>query len=242
MYLAFERILSGIEPRQNPLKNGRPESERKWLDRALLRISSLIARVLPNEADPVLAFRTQQYEALRCALFHAKDVTTAILPGSPDTRPLVVKALEDLSVLVSIMIEQEYEIFRNASGATPHTIAQFAQAFAMTMQIGVTEQRADPSAINSDYPERTAVSELADLRYEGPSDSAGYEHVVIGTVRVEALSSLMINAVVSWRPDTPGITSYADIDMLDLSNVDVLEVAQIFALHNRAMPRTRFQL
>jgi hypothetical protein len=117
-FLALEAILSARV-------TGGPTGDWAWLKYALQTLITQtgldLSRYLSSPAaDPVAAFRAEQYAASRCATFHAKAHRGALLPGSVDDRELVLTALNHVTRLVIDLAEPVVGTRRPSGGVTPY--------------------------------------------------------------------------------------------------------------------------
>lgn len=98
LFLALESVLSDIYPWQRGI------SEAKWfrgaLQRAIEGYGLDMSRYLEKSSfNPYRRFLKEQYDARRCALFHAKLSQGPILPGDRSSHDDLVKATERLGRL-----------------------------------------------------------------------------------------------------------------------------------------------
>lgn len=117
LYLMFETLLQTIEPiRLKP--NGKPaEGERAWMERALRFADTTLgwsSAVSWSANDSVTYFLTNQYDNIRCNLFHAKG--GHILPNDQLSAYAVHKMLLELESLCLHLLYKLYPI-RGACGA-----------------------------------------------------------------------------------------------------------------------------
>jgi hypothetical protein len=102
MFLSLESVLS----RNAPKGTG---SEKQWLLDCLNSLDgsggfNLRAHLPTQRPDALERFVDDQYDAHRCAMFHAKEQRSPLLPGSYADRQLVEDALRDLSrVLLGVI-------------------------------------------------------------------------------------------------------------------------------------------
>ena len=94
LFLGLESMLSIICPK------AKGEGERKWLSRALYKVNKktrLSSLVPQNCSDPVAYLVKNQYDSIRCKLFHAK--TKTVLPYKAFDPTLVSTAYKTLLML-----------------------------------------------------------------------------------------------------------------------------------------------
>lgn len=152
-YLAFESILSTIEP-MRLRQSGRPaERERDWLDRALLKAASVIdfAEYLPRDVsdDPIRAIRDSIYASFRTGTFHAKTGAPVFLPHDDETRRLLGDSVERLRRLYVDLARVVLGLrFLGSGGLTPVGFQTVTSSWNVT-QFYATSESVDIEAIES---------------------------------------------------------------------------------------------
>lgn len=108
-YLALEAVLSDITP-QKLHPNGRRESERDWLTRALVDAG------LATAGDGALA--DELYRGVRASLSHAKSGRDVLLPYDNAERDKVLASLHRVVSLYLEVVASHLGVARHAGGAT----------------------------------------------------------------------------------------------------------------------------
>lgn len=93
LYEAYRNLWLGLEALLSTISSKRPsESERKWLRRVLVEVASRIeARpLLPDSRSLADYMMAEQYERMRCYLFHAKPEDGMAAPTLPDPESLAL--------------------------------------------------------------------------------------------------------------------------------------------------------
>ena len=235
MYLAFESLLtSRYGGPQHDSSTGRVEGETKWLRHVLPDLNREIPLqpyVQQRAKDPVEAFFKEQYEAKRCALFHAKLGRGAILPGSFSERTTVAVALNQLGQLVSEMIERFLFVKRSSSGMSLYAMAKVGEAFAAQgLTLGVTDDDTPITRESSVVsPKGRPIVDL-NTSYHGAPDGIGYEHTFIGTADASQLATMSIHSIVGHIADE--LIAGATIPGLVIAGFDTVEVCLIYRMRN----------
>jgi hypothetical protein len=236
-FLALEAILSA-------LVIGGPGGERAWLAHALREVESRgtveIVRYVKNAgADAVEAFLDEQYEALRCATFHAKEHRHVLLPGSLVEREQVAEALEGLTRLVMALAEGVAKVgYRGGAMTVAGFEGMFIAPKVETMELFLV--RFDEHGV---LDERVPL----EVRYVGKlDDDRGFEHGFLGDVAVSEIAGTAFDSLTAASPEAGGMTPALDLHLpilpIDAEGVDKFEVILVFALHNLQQPKRRFVL
>jgi hypothetical protein len=234
-FLAFESILS-------ERVTGGPGGERVWLDYALRQVASAQGLDMSNyvtgtSADSVEAFLDQQYEALRCATFHAKSHRPVLLPGTAEEHDKVVAAIEPLARLVLHLTEPVVSTRRPSSAITTFGFeATYISHKANTMRLHLLRSE------GGEYVERVELP----CEYVGRAPES-QEWGFRGVVDVSTIEGRTFDALSATAPEGEGgFLSPSALDEtfpfppLDASGADHFQVLLIFTLTNRQLPKTRF--
>lgn len=237
-YLAFESILSELEPPQIS-SSGTPESEKKWLRRTFhIYAPYLTGTIPPNAPDPFQIFYDQVYRAKRCAMFHARRAMVTILPRSFDSRHEVEIALEQLAYVVSQLFSAHGAGRRQGGMVTYAGFELIMQGISSVFTLAVTDSP-EQAAKNPDHHDVifTDLSTMPITENSQPS----FERVFLGTSPTSELQAPTVNAIVGRNTATNDILTVGAIDALQIEGVDTLEVAYTVRIRSRGMPNTRFQ-
>lgn len=155
LYLMFETLLQTIEPiKLKP--NGKPaEGERAWIERALrladttLRWSSVVNW---SASDSVTYFLINQYDNIRCKLFHAKG--GHILPNDQLSAHAVHKMLLELESLCLHLLYKLYPI-RGARGSITYN------GFELIMKAGFNDTTGFACNVATEPQNRTKGIDLS---------------------------------------------------------------------------------
>jgi hypothetical protein len=239
-FLALEAMLS------RAVSGGPARGDRAWLRYALQEVGQTtnidLRRYLSQSsaADPVEQFIHEQYEARRCAIFHAKAHRRPLLPGSANERDHVVSALEPLLRLILDLSDRVLNL-RFPSGVM--TIGGFELMVIGTLvSRGITLGVAnDPSALRQTQTaaglDGLAHTELA-TRHLGRLDAAGREHGFLGETR--DVPDFAFNSIFSYVNGE--LCSRHALPDLCAAGVDRVQVLIRWFLDNRQTPKSRFSL
>lgn len=168
MYLVFEILMQAIAPIE--LKaNGKPaEGERAWVDRALCAADETYhwsTKVTWSASDYVAYFLSDQYDNIRCNLFHSKG--NRILPNEQLGQHTVHKMLLELEALCLCLMGKLYPIRKGSGGVT-------YQGFALMMKAGFENTTAFISSMALDLCNATGEVALVNplLLLEADSTAA----------------------------------------------------------------------
>jgi hypothetical protein len=257
LYLALEAIVSThvltertASARQREDGRGKPThlGERRWLKVALRAIGQeidLLPYVDDGPALPHNRLFAEQYEACRCALFHAKAERRPLLPGEAEDREVVSKAAEQLGRLVVALI-QHYLHLSPSSGVL--TYAGFAAQMAAGgphVTVWASEQPGPPGRIGA-VPDSGATR--LSTTYLRQVDDHGAAHAFLGELAVAQAGSSTIRrlgtqiaAGVALPLPLPTMFDCAvTIDDLDYSGSDRFVVTLVRLLNNVQAARTQF--
>ncbi len=235
MYLAFESMLTGTFGGPQPDKStGRLETETMWLKRVLGELDNVIplqAYVLQGVSDPITTFFNDQYEANRCALFHAKLGKRAILPGSFAERAKVATALRQLGSLVAHMLRTFLCTKRSFSGKSLYAMTQevhnlTAQGF--TLGVNEDDTPFDPMA-SVISPKGLPVVDFG-TSYQGVTDGIGFEHAFFGTIDAHHIGTMSIQCLVGHVATVPYV--HDSVPSLVVTGMDIVETKFLYRMHN----------
>jgi hypothetical protein len=239
LYLAFESVLSTYIPSAGAI------GDRNWTKQALMAVAAggfdLSPYVPPRTVHVVDVLFREQYEAHRCALFHAKTDQKPLLPGYIADRQKVLRAHARLSDLMSRLLSHRFSIQQQTGGITPYGFSAPIQALAPKVRLGVTATPAatEPQSATT-IGQRTDISRL-NTQYKGAVDEEklGREHEFRGHGQVAQFLSPLVNSILFWASEDDEGENMA-VEELDLSGVDAFDVRLTFIMNNRQMPRRRF--
>lgn len=245
LYEAYRNLWLGLEALLSAVSTKRAdEGERKWLRRVLADISARIDMrpSLPDSRDLADYMLTDQYERMRCYLFHAKPEDGMAAPTLPDPEALALAYAQ----LIRIWRDIASHLIGVRQGGIGVVTYEGFRAFLFTpfsSGLGVVYSDARDPAGNEDTqinPSGAARVELEHPRYQ--------DGAMPGLVSVSA--SLLIEVQASlpelWRFGCeigPKETLFcvARIDGgLELSGVDQLDILQVFRLKNASSPKVSF--
>lgn len=237
LWLGLEALLYSIQPKRSD------EGEGKWLRRVL---NHVVAQVelkpyLPAQSTDVVRYMMDdQYEAMRCYLFHAKPDSLVGIPTIPD--PEKTAAAYAQLIMIWRTIAQHFCGVRMMGGGVvtyegfKHMMDQTLSAkLTMACTDDPTPPSKDDTAIS---PVGSDVIEFDEVLYQGD--------VTPGRVAIKGIM------IVSNHPKLPllhrvcsrvkeALLSVAYVDGgFDLSGIDRFETVQVFRLHNQGTPKTLF--
>jgi len=236
LFLSLEALLNGIYPKQQS------EQEKKWLRNALSKISDKmdISQYTPSgEKDPVAYQLENQYERIRCRLFHAK-FPDALLPQEEPSLADVTAAYGALLRLWRKIAEVFYQVTSPGGFLTSY-------AFKMLMD------KEFSSPLSLQFTEDDSVPGDDDMQVS-PRGLATYEFE-----KTEYLSETK-PSIVSWREETRVRDSHNNLFIhricslvnntllnvdfirngLSIKGVDVFQTYQNMRLLNTDYPKTTF--
>ncbi len=126
MYLVFEILMQNIAPIQLKSSGKPAEGERSWIDRALRTADDTFkwsTKVNWSTSDYIEYFLSNQYDNIRCNLFHSKG--ERILPNDQLGKHIVHKMLLELEDLCIYLMDNLYPITNNRGGVTYHGFESF---------------------------------------------------------------------------------------------------------------------
>ncbi|HET7662949.1 MAG TPA: hypothetical protein VFK31_04845 [Rhodanobacteraceae bacterium] len=245
LYEAYRNLWLGLEALLSTISAKRvDEGERKWLRRVLAEVGARIdvRPLLPDSRGLADYMLTDQYERMRCYLFHAKPEEGMAAPTLPDPEALALAYAQLIRIWRDIA---HHLVGVRQGGIGVVTYEGFrALLFApFSSGLGVVYSDARAPAGNEDTlinPGGTARIELENPRYQ--------DGVMPGLVSVSA--SLPIEAQVSlpelWRfgCEVGSEKKLFCVERVEgglgLSGVDQLDVLQVFRLKNASSPKLSF--
>lgn len=245
LYEAYRNLWLGLETLLSTISAKRVnEGERKWLRRVLVEVAARIdvRPLLPDSRDLAEYMLTDQYERMRCYLFHAKPEDGMEAPTFPDPESLALAYAQ----LIRIWRGIAYHLVGVRQGGTGVVTYEGFRAFLFTpfssgLNVVYSDARApvgnEDTQIN---PGGAARIELENTRYQ--------DGAMPGLVSVSA--TLPIAAQDSlpelWRFGCeigPGKALFCVGSVeggLGLSGIDQLDIQQIFRLKNASSPKVAF--
>jgi hypothetical protein len=238
LWLGLEALLSAISAKRAD------EGERKWLRRVLAEIGARIdvRPLLPDSRDLADYMLADQYERMRCYLFHAKPEDGMAAPTLPDPEALSLAYAQ----LIRIWRDIAHHLIGVRQGGMGVVTYEGFRALLLTpfsSGLGVVYSDARAPAANGDTkinPGGTARIELKNPRYQ--------DGAMPGLVSVSA--SLLMESKDSlpelWRfgcevgPEKTLFCVGRVEGGLGLSGVDQLDVLQVFRLKNASSPKVSF--
>lgn len=238
LWLGLEALLSAISAKRAD------EGERKWLRRVLAEIGARIdvRPLLPDSRDLADYMLADQYERMRCYLFHAKPEDGMAAPTLPDPEALSLAYAQ----LIRIWRDIAHHLIGVRQGGMGVVTYEGFRALLLTpfsSGLGVVYSDARAPAANGDTkinPGGTARIELKNPRYQ--------DGAMPGLVSVSA--SLLMERKDSlpelWRfgcevgPEKTLFCVGRVEGGLGLSGVDQLDVLQVFRLKNASSPKVSF--
>lgn len=201
LYLAFESILSTVEPVRHRV-SGRPEQEGLWLRRAL---ASAEQRLLAaNEAyrlgwflDPpsdatgeagVDAVMDDLYSGVRTTVFHSKDGREVALPQREPDRPRVAEALSRYSRFFLQLAEVELGARFLSGGIGQGLVDTLADGVMTRFTVGLSDRVLDLDG----FDEAAAASLTLMATGRAPELDSPFSAAVRGVLAGEEVPSAMV--------------------------------------------------
>lgn len=238
LWLGLEALLSAISAKRAD------EGERKWLRRALADIDTRIdvRQLLPDNRDLADYMLADQYERMRCYLFHAKPEEGMAAPTLPDPETLALAYAQ----LIRIWRDIAHHLIAVRQGGISVVTYEGFKALLFTpfsSGLGVVYSDARAPAGNAD----TQINPSGESRIEleNPSYQDG---AMPGLISVSAwlLTEGQDSLPVLWRfgceigPEKKLFCVGRVEGGLRLSGVDQLDILQIFRLKNASSPKVSF--
>lgn len=130
MFLVFECLMQLIDP-INLRLNGKPaESEQAWIGRALNTADARyqwISKFNWSITDNIGYFILEQYQNIRCRLFHAKG--SHILPNEQLEQKNIQEKLLELESICWYLLSQLYSTSKNSGGLTDYGFTKLKDVF-----------------------------------------------------------------------------------------------------------------
>lgn len=245
LYEAYRNLWLGLEALLSTVSaKARGESERRWLRRVFDEVAEKVdvRQLLPDSrslADYMLA---DQYERMRCYLFHAKPEEGMAVPTLPDPGALAIAYAQLIRIwrdiahrFVGVRLGGigvvTYEGFRSL------LFAPFSSGLSVVYSDGVVPESREDTQIN---PGGTARIALENVRYQ--------DGAMPGLVSVSASLSIRSGEKLPdlWRfgceiGPAKVLFSVGRVEGgLELSGIDQLNIQQVFRLKNASSPRVSF--
>lgn len=245
LYEAYRNLWLGLEVLLSTIGAKRAdEGERKWLRRVLAEIGARIdvRPLLPDNRDLADYMLADQYERMRCYLFHAKPEDGMAVPTLPDPEALAIAYAQLIRIWRDIA-HHFIGVRRGGIGVVTHEgfKALLFTPFSSGLGVVYSDARApagdDDTQIN---PSGEARIELESPRYQ--------EGAMPGLVSVSAslLTEGQVSLPVLWRfgceigPEKKLFCVGRVEGGLRLSGVDQLDILQVFRLKNASSPKVSF--
>lgn len=237
LWLGLEALLSTISPKRAS------EGERKWLLRVLSEVAAKIdvRPLLPDSRDLTDYMLADQYERMRCYLFHAKPEEGMAVPTLPDPEALAIAYAQ----LIRIWRDIAHHFAGVRQGGIGVVTYEGFRALLFTpfsSRLSVVYSDARVPAGNEDTqinPGGTARIELQNARYQ--------DGAMPGLVSVSASLPIEREALPDlWRfgceigPEKALFCVGRVEGGLELSGVDQLDILQVFRLKNASSPKVSF--
>jgi len=236
-----------------------PKRESEWLrtalDDVLPRFGLDPRRYLLQAPgpDPAQQFMDEQYLALRCTVFHAKQGhRTSLLPGVAGDRRRVAEALDPL---IRLVLDISRHAFTAIFPAGLMTVSHFETHMRTIAFLGYelsllnTDQSGEDLSLDQIRTMATQVLRPADV---GTLGSAGEVHGFLAEVPVAHVTHPRFNAIAAYTvhpfPGPPSTIlsghalSHHHVSVIDLAGIDILQVIVRWMLDNQRMPRSHFSL
>jgi len=245
LYEAYRNLWLGLEALLSTISVKRAgEGERKWLRRVLTEIGARIdvRPLLPDNRDLADYVLADQYERMRCYLFHAKPEDGMAAPTLPDPEALALAYAQ----LIRVWRDIAHHLIGVRQGGIGVVTYEGFRALLFTpfsSGLGVVYSDARVPAGNDDTqinPSGEARIELENPRYQ--------EGAMPGLISVSAslLTEGQDSLPVLWRfgceigPEKKLFCVGRVEGGLRLSGVDQLDILQVFRLKNASSPKVSF--
>lgn len=167
-YLAFECLMQKINPVELK-ENGKPaQKEKTWVEESLKKANSLYgwATIIEMRTEhPVDVFMRNQYDEIRCKLFHAKD--RAIIPDEKIGIIEVEKAFQQLDAINQYLSTKVSGFQREFGGLTDQGFAMMMKEFGTEKRGFVSEELVNPAISTIQEPVLFLSREEAERRSAG---------------------------------------------------------------------------
>ncbi len=236
LFLSFEALLNGIHPKQQS------EQEKKWLRNALSEISGKIdfSHFTPlGVKDPVAYLLENQYERIRCRLFHAK-FPDALLPQEEPSLADVTVAYGDLLRLWRKTAEVFYQVTSPGGFLTNYSFKMMMdKEFGGRLSLQFTEDNSVPGDDDTQVnPRGSRAYEFEKTEYlsETKPGIVSWQ----GEIKVrDSHNDLFIHRICSLINNTLRSVDFIR-NGLSILGVDVFQTYQSMRLLNTEYPKTTF--
>lgn len=245
LYEAYRNLWLGLEALLSTVgAKGSDEGERKWLRRVVGEVAARIdlRPPLPGNRNLVEYILIDQYERMRCYLFHAKPEEGMVAPTLPDPEALAVAYAQ----LIRVWREIAHHLIGVRQGAAGVVTYEGFRALLFapfSSGLGVVYSDARTAAGKKDTqinPGSAARIELDNVRYQ---DGA-----------MPGLISVSASLLMEERRPMPELWRFGceignkktllSVGMIEgglgLSGIDQLDILQVFRLKNASSPKVSF--
>lgn len=245
LYEAYRNLWLGLEALLSTISAKRKgEGERKWLRRVLAEIAARIdvRPLLPDSRDLVDYILADQYELMRCYLFHAKPEDGMAAPTLPDPEALALAYAQLIRIWRDIA-QRLVGVRQGGIGVVTYEGFRALLFGPFSSGLGVVYSDARATAGNEDTqinPAGAARIELENARYQ---DGAMPGLVVVSASLPMAAQSALPEL---WRfgceigPEKALFCVGSVEGGLGLSGIDQLDIQQVFRLKNASSPKVAF--
>lgn len=238
LWLGLEALLSTISAKTTA------EGERKWLRRVLIEVAARIevGHLLPDSRDLADYMLTDQYERMRCYLFHAKPEDGMAAPTLPDPESLAL-AYSQLIRIWRDIAHQLVGVRQGGIGVVTYEGFRHLLFTHFSSGLGVVYSDARAPSGNED----TQINPGGAARFE--FENARYQDGAIpGLVVVSATLPVTAQRTLPdlWRfgceiGAQKTLFCVENIEGgLGLSGIDQLDIQQVFRLKNASSPKVAF--
>lgn len=238
MYLAFESTLSELFPKRNG------EGEKTWLHRALLGVeqSGDFAWFTPAASRSLADyFMNEQYETVRCKIFHSKLGAQNLLPQESPAHARVLQAYEQLASLWEGVARKRYAARLPSGGMSYFGFKSMCDGVFSKIKFWLTEDSAPfDKEDNAISPNGLPLFPFEVNQYLGEQSPGRVAH--IASVPVSSFPPKQIVGRVGATLDTDDKALLVSqlLGGLDLDEADEFESVHVTQLVNRDAPRAKF--
>ncbi len=245
LYEAYRNLWLGLEVLLSTVgAKGSNEGERKWLRRVLGEVAARIdmRALLPDSRNLVDYMLLDQYERMRCYLFHAKPEDGMEAPTLPDPEALAV-AYAQLIRIWRHIAQRLIGVRQGAVGVVTYEgfRAMLFSPFSSGLGVVYSDARTPPSKNETQInPCGAARIELDNTHYQ---DGA-----------MPGLISVSASLLIEQRQSMPELWRFGCeigrekilfcVGMIEgglcLSGIDQLDILQVFRLKNASSPKVSF--
>lgn len=238
LWLGLEALLSTISAKKAD------EGERKWLRRVLGEVATRVdlKSLLPDSRSLVEYMLSDQYERMRCYLFHAKPEDGMVAPTLPDPEALAIAYAQLIRIWRDIAhhlvgVRQGAIGVVTYEGFRAFIFAPLSSGLAVVYSDAHAPARREDTQIN---PGGAARIELVDARYQ--------DGAMPGLISVSASLSIEERRAMPdlWRfgcevGSEKTLLCVGKVEGgLGLSGIDRLDILQTFRLKNASSPKVAF--